>query len=248
MRQEMLWSMWRKFRSVRLRVVSRSWMGVVAGLWMVSCGGSSDGAPPSQGETPDSSGISDGAAEGAALQDASAVDTGVRGANDASSGDAGTVDTGTVDTGPRDSGAGDGSTLVDSGETPDAGSDNVLPAGCAPDGGHGGDRWQDLYHCYFGPTGVANCSLNSTCHGTGAGAAAIWTCGATSAQCYAGMVSGMLVPDGGAHDATMTLLYFSLRKADGSGGSMPQIPEDVTFDTQDLARIDAWIMGGAPNN
>jgi hypothetical protein len=231
---------------------------VVAGLWMVSCGGSSDGGAPSQGETPDSSGISDGAADGATVQDASAVDTGVRGPADAGvrGNDASLGDAGTVDTGARDSGGGDASTVVDSGETPDAGSDagsdNVLPAGCAPDGGHGGDRWQDLYHCYFGPTGVANCSLNGSCHVAGAGSAGIWTCGTTSAQCYAGMLSNpaMLVPDGGAHDATQTLLYMSLRKSDGSASflPMPMTPADVTFDTQDLARIDAWIMAGAPNN
>jgi hypothetical protein len=120
-----------------------------------------------------------------------------------------------------------------------------LPANCLPDGGHGGHGWQDLYACYFGPTGIANCSLNSSCHVAGG---PIWVCGATATSCYQGMIGSMVVSERTAGDPTSTLLYFSLRKADGTGGAMPQLPADLSFMTEDMARIDAWIDAGAPNN
>ncbi len=191
---------------------------------------------------PSDAGDAGGDPDGVSARDALVTDAGVA---DAATG-ASLGDATTIDARPGDSAAADDAVVLDASQD-DAGSDNVLPIGCAPDGGHGGDRWQDLYACYFGPLGVANCSLNSACHGTGAGAATIWTCGATSAQCYAGMRASLL-PDAGVTDPTTTLLYFSLRKADGSGGSMPELPDDVTFDTQDLSRIDAWITKGAPND
>jgi hypothetical protein len=134
--------------------------------------------------------------------------------------------------------------------TGDGGSDAAphLPPSCIAGGSHSGNRWQDLYACYFGPTGIANCALNSSCHVAGSSAATTWTCGSTSDSCYQGMISASLVPDGGATSAMMTLLYGSLRTSDGFGGVMPLDPPDVAFTPDDMMRLATWIQSGAPNN
>jgi hypothetical protein len=38
--------------------------------------------------------------------------------------------------------------------------------GCGADGGNGGERWQDLYACYFGPSGAASCTFSAGCSQT----------------------------------------------------------------------------------
>jgi hypothetical protein len=126
---------------------------------------------------------------------------------------------------------------------------SVLP--CEADGGNTGSGWQDLYACYFGPSGIANCSLTSLCHGPGGASAAIWQCDTTVAGCRQGMIAGGLVPTTSGTDPTQSSLFGALRKANpGSGqlNNMPVSPATLVFSTDDLTRISTWIQGGAPNN
>ena len=119
-----------------------------------------------------------------------------------------------------------------------------LPPGCEPGGANGGSRWQDLYACYFGPTGIANCALNSGCHVENGGGSAYWVCGTTSESCWDGMSTAIVA---GVTDPADTLLYTALRKPDGTG-DMPVTPGTLVFTYGDLGRIAAWIEAGAPNN
>jgi hypothetical protein len=131
----------------------------------------------------------------------------------------------------------------------DAGSDAAhLAPPCVSGGAHSGSRWQDLYACYFGPTGIANCALNGSCHVAGPNAAGTWVCGPSSDSCYQGLISSPVVPEGGTMAAMMTLLYTSLRTSDGFGGTMPLDPADVSFTPDDMSRIATWIQSGAHNN
>lgn len=136
-----------------------------------------------------------------------------------------------------------------------------------------GHRWQDLYACYFGPTGKASCASQGVCHGAPdqAGAAySSFVCGPSKDACWQGMISS-LVPPQGATDGTKTILYFSLRKQNGTAsaamGNMPCSPvtmpaddggtkvtcslsagANYAFTADDLARIVAWVQEGAQDN
>ncbi|HZU82341.1 MAG TPA: hypothetical protein VE987_05475 [Polyangiaceae bacterium] len=127
------------------------------------------------------------------------------------------------------------------------GPGSMLPAGCQVGGANGGSGWSDLYLCFFGPSGVANCSVTAACHGPG-GSAGFWTCGAGKDACYQGIQAVI----NGVTDPTSCLLYQQLRKPDGSGfmplsGLTPTSPP-YTFSDSDLMRIATWLQGGAPNN
>lgn len=136
-----------------------------------------------------------------------------------------------------------------------------------------GHRWQDLYACYFGPTGKASCAAQGVCHGAPDQAGAqfsTFVCGPSKDACWQGMTSS-IVPPKGATDGTKTALYFSLRRQDGTAtpatDNMPCNPvtmpaadggSNVTcslsaganyvFTSDDLARIVAWIQEGAQDN
>lgn len=148
----------------------------------------------------------------------------------------------------------DANTAVDAAEPEDAPADAApfdpdavssdLPPACQPMGANGGSRWQDLYACYFGQTGIANCALNTGCHVTGGGGALYWVCDMTSDSCWQGMTTTIIA---GVTDPADTALYAGLRKLDGTG-DMPVTPGTLVFTNGDLARISTWIEGGAPNN
>lgn len=133
-----------------------------------------------------------------------------------------------------------------------------------------GHRWQDLYACYFGPTGKASCASQGICHGAPDQLGAQFSsfvCGPSKDACWQGMTAaGSIVPAGGTKDGTETILYGSLRKQDGSG-LMPCSPVitplpdgganttcggsaagNYVFTPDDLARIVAWIQEGAQDN
>jgi hypothetical protein len=167
------------------------------------------------------------------------------------------------DAGAGDAGAGDAgdAAVVDAASTADASKDTAVDAGplayldgaaqCDPDGGHGGHRWQDLYACYFGASGVAGCGTMTGCHNDPTDDAVITSGGficdpSDAGACWQSMTS-VLVPDGSASDPVDTTLYTSLRKPDGTG-SMPLVPVNLVFQSGDMARISAWITSGAPNN
>lgn len=86
-----------------------------------------------------------------------------------------------------------------------------------------------------------------------------FVCGTTSDSCWQGMMQGQLghapIVPADATDATQTPLWAALYKgppADGSvsnaaSNNMPQ-NGSYTFSASDLARIQAWIQSGAPDN
>ncbi|HSY21186.1 MAG TPA: hypothetical protein VK841_03680 [Polyangiaceae bacterium] len=120
-------------------------------------------------------------------------------------------------------------------------------------------EWADLYRCYFGATGIANCGQSDSCHQTSAGVgteSSGFVCGQTADSCWRGMTSSSLsffspiVPtDGGPPDVTSVTLWSVLRKTSGQGlNDMPYAPTTVVFAAPDMARIAAWIQRGAPND
>ncbi len=113
----------------------------------------------------------------------------------------------------------------------------------------GGSKWSELYRDYFGPTGAASCAGDGACHGSAgqAGArASEYVCPSTANGCYEGMVKGGLIPPRAGQGPEGSVLHVVLRKADGSG-FMPKRPPKV-FGEVDMARIDAWLAQGAPND
>jgi len=130
---------------------------------------------------------------------------------------------------------------------------------CAPNGSHSGNRWQDLYACYFGPSGTASCgSQGTSCHATAKSLGAViglnlaykFVCGPTPGACWQGLIDSMAVPAGGAADPTSTVFYSALRKGPQGPNDPPQMPlnSPYTFSPAALAQISAWIQQGAKNN
>jgi len=119
---------------------------------------------------------------------------------------------------------------------------------CQPSGAHGGHRWQDLYACYFGPTGNVSCGGMVGCHSQPndpGSQASNFVCGPTLVACWQNMRAS-LIPSGAPSDPTMSALYTVLCKTDGSG-IMPRFCP-VRLMTGDMARIAAWLQEGAPND
>jgi hypothetical protein len=124
------------------------------------------------------------------------------------------------------------------------GGEPLVADTCRSGGPNGGHRWQDMYACYFGPSGTASCGARSGCHGS---ASELGTklsgflCGTSADACWQGMMRSQIVPSGGTPDATQVhLLKVTLRKSDGTG-TMPKSSSFV-FQPEDLARISAWIQ------
>ncbi len=64
-----------------------------------------------------------------------------------------------------------------------------------------GHRWQDLYGCYFGPSGKASCTAQGFCHGASQQTGALssgFVCGATRESCWQGITQGLPACDAGA--------------------------------------------------
>jgi hypothetical protein len=145
--------------------------------------------------------------------------------------------------------------VIDAGTTSVVIPDLTLPANCNDGGMNAGIRWQDLYACYFGPSGVASCAGSvGNCHGETMGAGAVisgFTCPPADATgCLMGMESINLFAAGQA--PTMTT-FFSVLRQDPSNSCpneacMPLEPQTVVFGPDDMARIGAWISSGIPNN
>ena len=121
--------------------------------------------------------------------------------------------------------------------------DPVMVA-CSNGGPHSGNRWQDLFYCYFGPMGAASCGgQGSACHGTpdglGVAASGGLVCPPVSdpTPCWQ-KIHGTIGGSG---------LYVTVCKFDHSSGTMPK-GCTYLFQESDLARIQAWIQQGAPNN
>ncbi len=131
-----------------------------------------------------------------------------------------------------------------------SGGDSVLGDPCSDGGVNSGSRWQDLYACYFGPSGQASCGAQgSSCHGSATAMGGInFVCGQTQESCWKGLIKAA-VPDGGIADPTETLLYSAIRKQGISGGlsNMP-LNSTYAFSPAAVAQISAWIEQGAQNN
>ena len=123
----------------------------------------------------------------------------------------------------------------------------------------------DLYADYFGFDDVtggpakASCSLDPGCHrsadSTGAIASNGFVCGAARAACYAGLTGAgadLVGTKRPGQDPTQTGLYLVLRKTAPMGSNkMPKRnadPKSFFFCEQDMARINAWLAAGAPDD
>jgi hypothetical protein len=120
------------------------------------------------------------------------------------------------------------------------GGQALAPDPC--DATNGGHTWTDLYTCYFGPTGKANCSAQGGCHtslNTSAAVIAGFVCGATKEDCWWGMthptyvlqnVSPLVVCDAGAAELD---------------GSCPMPPADAAADAAPFCSC--WPSAAGPN-
>lgn len=78
------------------------------------------------------------------------------------------------------------------------GGQPLAPDPC--DATKGGHTWTDLYTCYFGPTGKANCSAQAGCHASAnspATAISGFVCGTTKEDCWFGMTHPIYVEQQG---------------------------------------------------
>jgi hypothetical protein len=92
----------------------------------------------------------------------------------------------------------------------------------------GGHTWTDLYTCYFGPTGKANCSSQAGCHVTLNTSAAVisgFVCGATKEDCWFGMTHPIYVLQQGGQDLTPYEICDA--GAAALDGSCPMSPADA---------------------
>ncbi len=114
-----------------------------------------------------------------------------------------------------------------------------------------GHTFDELYADYFGNPARASCAGNGSCHGAdnqrGSQDSSFVCPAGDKNACYTSLVSAAadLVNPGDAK--TSILLTKVLRRADGTGGNMPQSPGYAFSDT-DLQRISDWIDAGAKND
>ena len=107
--------------------------------------------------------------------------------------------------------------------------------------------WTALWADYFGPEGVASCA---SCHETPDRPGVIvsnFLCVAKD-DCYASLTGDShLVKATDAANPDGSKLIRELRQACTGKGRMPQ-DSKFFFQPADIARIDAWIEAGAPND
>ena len=100
--------------------------------------------------------------------------------------------------------------------------------------------WTSLYTCYFGPSGVASCTAQTSCHGASSqlgSQVSGFVCGGSKASCWQGMtqqVDGGLFPpivclsalgcSGGVSDPTKTTLWGDLHQSSASNGQLDNMP------------------------
>ena len=86
-------------------------------------------------------------------------------------------------------------------------------AGCTP-------TWTGLYATYFGPSGQASCTAQSSCHGAASQSGAQtsgFVCGATKESCWEGMTRGINPVDAGGVFCPIVCV-----EADAGGAGCPQ--------------------------
>jgi len=126
-----------------------------------------------------------------------------------------------------------------------------------------GTAWKDLYRDFFGPTGIATCSLSGSCHGMagqGGPQASNFICGADINECYRTLRTGKhpgekmsLVEDSAVANPDSAFLFrvVRLQNADGTvvqNLAMPLSPTSFAFSAADIDRMKTWIRNGAKND
>jgi hypothetical protein len=133
-------------------------------------------------------------------------------------------------------------------------------AGCdVPDAANA--TWTALYADLFGPASIGQCGAatrgdtngSTSCHqdGNGNGAQASgFICGMTQGDCYAGITSPMatFIGEQVVQPGDPCTSYLPQVLRTDAGGIMPFYPVAATFSSDDIARVNAWIAAGAPNN
>jgi hypothetical protein len=113
-----------------------------------------------------------------------------------------------------------------------------------------GHSWAELYGDYFGNP-RASCAGNGSCHGDAnqpGSQDSNYVCPPNDKDaCYTSMTSIAAALVTTSDPASSPLTASVLRHADGSAGNMPKSPA-YGFTATDLARIQAWIAAGAPND
>lgn len=113
------------------------------------------------------------------------------------------------------------------------------------DAGCDAATWTCLYEDYFGPSGQASCTAQSSCHGTSGQAGAQvsgFVCGPSKEECWQGMTQGVALDAGGIFcpivctgtcsqtgsacptDPTQQELYQDIHKAQGGSGQLNNMP------------------------
>jgi hypothetical protein len=152
------------------------------------------------------------------------------------------------------------------------GGDLLIADPCAPGAAA---TWTNLYTCYWGPTGAASCTAQTSCHG-GSQELGSTTTGFVCADkdsCWSSMTqmgTGGLPPilclstagcTSGVTSYEDTQLWGGLHQA-GSPPTLDNMPcgnplavpsctpaeAKYTFSTYDLDQISTWIQGGAQDN
>jgi len=109
------------------------------------------------------------------------------------------------------------------------GGQALAPDPC--DATKGGHTWTDLYTCYFGPAGKANCSAQAGCHVTANGVAATisgFVCGASKQDCWFGMTHPIYVVEQGGQFLTPIQMCDAGAAADDASCPLP--PADAGAD------------------
>lgn len=118
-----------------------------------------------------------------------------------------------------------------------------------------GTTWTDLYRDLFGPTGGASCAGNGPCHGSaeesGASGSHGYVC-ASREGCRESMLSletGLVQASDSTAPEKSTLVA-TLRRRSAKGGIVGTMPKrsEYVFSHDSIARIEAWIRNGAPDD
>lgn len=135
----------------------------------------------------------------------------------------------------------------------DALFDATAPAAAGIDAGPlgSGHSFDELYADYFGNPARASCAGSGSCHGAdnqrGAQDSSFVCPAGDKDACYTSLVSRAADLVNAGDPTTSVLLTKVLRRADGTGGNMPQSP-GYAFTVTDLQRISDWIAAGAKND
>jgi hypothetical protein len=137
------------------------------------------------------------------------------------------------------------------------------PAGASDEGGvassvvdaGAGTTWTALYRDFFGPTAPASCAGSGACHGSSEASGADGSNGYVCASrdgCRASMLSVEtgLVQASDADAPEKSTLVDVLRRRSANGGTVGSMPKSSTyvFSDESIARVEAWIRNGAPDD